>query len=293
MYSAEFFNRCNITLPDVVPQEVGHIHGCRFMLLKSRDCASYRLSLTKKLHGRHLKTSIGASRTQYKGRTRSVSAEDSADMEHLEKHPREGASGLYFGQPPRKEELIALRESAVRASLTKKLSDVNLYGRQLQRQLHEKEDALLKCKTELTIMESDIQALVRLAQELANEGIKPGTRKINGKYIPSHLAIKLEELQERLLVQVGNIEAACYRNVPLVWYGVAEDVKVMGSFDGWSQGFQLSPEFTGSFIKFSATVKLRPGRYQIKFLIDGQWHTSPDLPSVGDGPTVNNLLVVE
>lgn len=297
MYSAEFFNRCNITLPDVVSQqEVGQIHGCRFMLSKSRDCASYRLPLTKQLHVRHSKASIGAPRTQIKGRTRSVasiSAEDSADTEHLEKHPKEGASGLYFGQPPQKEELIALRESAVRASLTKKLSDINLYGRHLQRQLREKEDALLKCKTELTIMESDVQALVRLAQELANGGIKPGTRKINGKYIPSHLAIKLEELQERLLVQARNIEAACYRDVALVWYGVAEDVKVMGSFDGWSQGFQLSPEFTDSSTKFSATVKLRPGRYQVKFLIDGQWHTSPDLPSVGDGPTVNNLLVVE
>ncbi|MCO5551103.1 hypothetical protein L7F22_004600 [Adiantum nelumboides] len=223
----------------------------------------------------------------------SIYAQNSADLEFLENHPKEGASGLYFGQPTQKEELIAIRESAVRASLLKKLSDVNLYGRHLQRQLREKEDALLKCKSELGAMESEIQILARLAQEIANEGVKPGTRKINGKYIQSHLTFKLEELQERLCVQGQNIEAVCYRDIPLVWHGVAEDVKVMGSFDGWIQGFQLSPEFTGAFTKFSATVKLRPGRYQIKYLIDGQWKVSPDLPLVGEGPTVNNLLVVE
>lgn len=35
----------------------------------------------------------------------------------------------------------------------------------------------------------------------------------------------------------------------------------MGSFDGWSQGEHLSPEYTGSFTKFSTTLMLRPGRY--------------------------------
>lgn len=34
----------------------------------------------------------------------------------------------------------------------------------------------------------------------------------------------------------------------------------MGSFDGWSQGEHLSPEYDGSFTKFSATLMLRPGR---------------------------------
>jgi hypothetical protein len=35
----------------------------------------------------------------------------------------------------------------------------------------------------------------------------------------------------------------------------------MGTFDGWSQGEHLSPEYTGSFTKFSTTLMLRPGRY--------------------------------
>ena len=34
----------------------------------------------------------------------------------------------------------------------------------------------------------------------------------------------------------------------------------MGSFDGWSQGEDMSQEFTGAFVKFSADLRLRPGR---------------------------------
>lgn len=34
-------------------------------------------------------------------------------------------------------------------------------------------------------------------------------------------------------------------------------------------------------------------RYEIKFLVDGEWHLSPEFPTVGDGPTKNNLLIVE
>lgn len=38
-------------------------------------------------------------------------------------------------------------------------------------------------------------------------------------------------------------------------------VQIMGSFDGWSQGEHLSPEYDGSFTKFTTTLMLRPGRY--------------------------------
>ncbi|MCI30771.1 putative 5'-AMP-activated kinase-like protein, partial [Trifolium medium] len=52
----------------------------------------------------------------------------------------------------------------------------------------------------------------------------------------------------------------------------------MGSFDGWSQGEHLSPEYTGSYTRFSTTLMLRPGRYEVKFFVDGEWHLSPELP---------------
>lgn len=35
----------------------------------------------------------------------------------------------------------------------------------------------------------------------------------------------------------------------------------MGSFDGWSEGEHLSPEYTGSYTMFSTTLMLTPGRF--------------------------------
>ncbi|CAN6697141.1 unnamed protein product [Malus baccata var. baccata] len=74
---------------------------------------------------------------------------------------------------------------------------------------------------------------------------------------------------------------------------MAESVQVMGTFDGWSQGEDLSPEYTASFTTFSTTLMLRPGKYEIKFLVDGEWKLSPEFPTVGEGLTTNNLLIVE
>ncbi|GMN19347.1 hypothetical protein TIFTF001_048606 [Ficus carica] len=150
------------------------------------------------------------------------------------------------------------------------------------------------------------EALVKLAEEIAKSAIPEGTRKINGKYIQSHLLSRLEAVLEKLKEQIKDVGVAQSKEVPLFWYGVAENdhngcigytraksVQVMGTFDGWSQGEYLSPEYTGSYTKFSTTLLLRPGRYEIKFLVDGEWQLSPEFPTVGEGLTKNNLLVVE
>ncbi|CAA2999787.1 PTST, chloroplastic isoform X1, partial [Olea europaea subsp. europaea] len=51
--------------------------------------------------------------------------------------------------------------------------------------------------------------------------------------------------------------------------------------------------YTGSYTMFTATLMLRPGRYEIKFLVDGEWQLSPEFPTVGEGLTQNNILIVE
>lgn len=202
-------------------------------------------------------------------------------------------SRSYFGQPVDSTELESTRADNVRAKLIRKLSEANQHNRHLKRQLHDKEKSLNKYKNELAVMELELQALVTLAEEVARYGIKDGSRKVNGRYIHSHLALRLEELHKKLLEQLKGVDAIQFREVPLVWYGMAEDVKVMGSFDGWIHGEQMSPESTASFTKFSTILKLLPGRYEIKFLVDGEWQLSPELQILGEGPLANNLLVVE
>jgi hypothetical protein len=34
-------------------------------------------------------------------------------------------------------------------------------------------------------------------------------------------------------------------------------------------------------------------RYEIKFLVDGEWQLSSELPMSGEGVTMNNLLIVD
>ncbi|KAL4180895.1 hypothetical protein AMTRI_Chr12g234650 [Amborella trichopoda] len=189
--------------------------------------------------------------------------------------------------------LNALLTDTVRANLTKKLSDANQNNRYLKRQLQVKEDALLKFKSDLALMELELESLVGLTEEVTKAGIPPGTRKIGGKYIHSHVLSKLQVLRDKLKEQIKDIDAVKFHDVELVWYGMAEDVQVMGSFDGWSQGEHMSAEYTGGFTKFSTTLKLRPGRYEIKFLVDGEWHLSPEFPTTGEGLLKNNLLIME
>eukprot|EP00262_Sarcandra_glabra_P015834 TRINITY_DN4982_c0_g1_i1.p1 TRINITY_DN4982_c0_g1~~TRINITY_DN4982_c0_g1_i1.p1 ORF type:complete len:320 (+),score=59.24 TRINITY_DN4982_c0_g1_i1:391-1350(+) len=190
-------------------------------------------------------------------------------------------------------ELKSLLADSERTKLIRKLSEANQHNRFLKRQLQVKEDALVNFKSELAVLELEFQTLVRLAEEVAKSGIQPGSRKINGKYIQSHILSRLEVVHEKLKEQIKDVDAVKFEEVSMFWYGMAENVQVMGSFDGWSQGEQLSPEYTGAFTKFSTTLKLRPGRYEIKFLVDGEWQLSPELPTTGDGLMENNLLIVE
>ncbi|PKU68845.1 hypothetical protein MA16_Dca010589 [Dendrobium catenatum] len=123
-------------------------------------------------------------------------------------------------------------------------------------------------------------ALVNLAEEVANSVVQPGSRKINGKYIQSHLLSRLQAVHERLKEKIKDANSLKFEEVTLVWIGMAESVQVMGSFDGWSQGEEMSPEYSGNYSRFSATLKLRPGRYEVKFLVDGEWLLSPELPTI-------------
>lgn len=196
-------------------------------------------------------------------------------------------------QPLSSDELKLLLTDSERSKLTKKLSEANQQNRFLKRQLLAKEDALINFKSELAVVELELQALVTLAEEIAQSGIPEGSRKINGRYIQSHLLSRLEAVQEKLKEQIKDVDAAQSKEVSVIWCGMAESVQVMGTFDGWSQGEYLSPEYTGSFTKFSTTLMLRPGRYEIKFLVDGEWQLFPEFPTVGEGLMKNNLLVVE
>ncbi|KAF8685957.1 hypothetical protein HU200_043882 [Digitaria exilis] len=191
------------------------------------------------------------------------------------------------------EHLKSLLADSERSKLLKRLSEANQYNRFLKRQLQLKDDAVVKFKSELAGLELELQALVGLAEEIANFDVPIGSRKIRGKYIQSHLLSRLEAVHDKVMEQIKDVDSLRPQEISVYWVGMAENVQIMGSFDGWSQGETMSMEYSGDYGRFSATLKLRPGRYEIKFLVDGEWRLSPEYPISGEGMTQNNILVVE
>ncbi|KAL6629798.1 hypothetical protein ACP70R_029563 [Stipagrostis hirtigluma subsp. patula] len=191
------------------------------------------------------------------------------------------------------DELKSLLADSERSKILRRLSEANQYNRFLKRQLQIKDDAIVKFKSELAVLELELQALVGLAEEIANFDVPSGSRKINGKYIQSHLLTRLEAIHDKVMEQIKDVDSLKPQEISVYWVGMAENVQIMGSFDGWSQGEAMSMEYSGDYARFSATLKLRPGRYEIKFLVDGEWRLSPEYPIAGEGMTQNNILVVE
>jgi len=77
--------------------------------------------------------------------------------------------------------------------------------------------------------------------------------------------------------------------VVIKWQGIANDVKLAGEFNNWNPEVVDRKE-DGSWEK---TLKLSPGKYSYKLVVDGEWMVIDDLPSVvDDGGNRNNLLEV-
>lgn len=246
-----------------------------FVRIKSRNSTCWRIYCTPA----SLEMEFSAMQSQKFVR------DDGSDLEaSLDESPSRCLSG---------EDLKLLITDSERSKLIKKLSEANNNNRILKRQLQAKEGELVDFRSELAAIELEIQALVALAAEVAKSGIPEGSRKINGKYIQSHLLSRLEGVHEQLKSQTKDVNAVQSKEVTVFWCGMAESVRIMGSFDGWSQGEDLSPEYTGSFTKFSTTLMLRPGRYEVKFLVDGEWRVSSEFPIVGEDWAQNNLLIIE
>ncbi|GMP94144.1 hypothetical protein CsSME_00043706 [Camellia sinensis var. sinensis] len=75
----------------------------------------------------------------------------------------------------------------------------------------------------------------------------------------------------------------------IVWPNAASEVLLSGSFDGWTTQRKMEKSKTGIF---SACLKLYPGRYEIKFIVDGIWRTDPLRPTVCNNGHENNLLII-
>ncbi|CAL9156394.1 protein FLOURY ENDOSPERM 6, chloroplastic-like [Musa acuminata AAA Group] len=76
----------------------------------------------------------------------------------------------------------------------------------------------------------------------------------------------------------------------IVWPNSASEVLLAGSFDGWTGQRRMERSSSGVF---SLQLKLYPGRYEIKFIVDGVWKVDPLRPIVRNSGHENNLLIVK
>lgn len=180
-----------------------------------------------------------------------------------------------------------------RNRLSVKLSASNKQVKQLQRTTaaHTAEiTAAYDCLVRLT---AEVSAVSSMAQTAAAAS-QYGTDKQDTSAKMSRVLDRVQLLQQVVQDHTSHIDQLRHRKIPVVWYGIAQQVRLMGDFDGWTQGFSLSADdiHDGTFTKFHATLSLPPGQYQVKFVVDGQWRTAPHWPTVETPQGSNNMLHV-
>ena len=181
-----------------------------------------------------------------------------------------------------------------RRKLSVKLSNANKTIHQLDRELERQDNTVKELYTAVGALQTELASLCAFVDEvLFNAEHLRNKEQFMQK--TGHLAGRMKALSAGLEAQLEAVDDMSLRAVPIKWVGVAEDVRVMGTFDGWTRGEQLSPEeYTGTFTEFSGELKVRPGAYEIKFLVDDEYRLAPDWPTTCDDPmTANNVLVVE
>ncbi|KAM6570946.1 hypothetical protein CsatA_015026 [Cannabis sativa] len=97
----------------------------------------------------------------------------------------------------------------------------------------------------------------------------------------------VEEKQKR--IDDARRASRLLRSSCIVWPNSASEVLLAGSFDGWASQRKMTKSGTGIF---SLWLQLYPGKYEIKFIVDGEWMIDPLRPIVHNNGYKNNLLVI-
>ncbi|KAL4639330.1 hypothetical protein ACB092_03G210100 [Castanea dentata] len=103
--------------------------------------------------------------------------------------------------------------------------------------------------------------------------------------------IDAQKVVEEKQVRIDDAHRALrlLRTTCIVWPNSASEVLLVGSFDGWATQRKMEKSSTGIF---SLDLKLYPGRYEIKFIVDGQWKIDALRPIVKNNGYENNLLII-
>ncbi|KAL8218298.1 hypothetical protein R6Q57_021671 [Mikania cordata] len=145
---------------------------------------------------------------------------------------------------------------------------------------------------------NELQQLSDVWEFQENEVIKAGDklRSIRAKLavLEGKIALSVIDTQKLLEEKQRRIDSArttlqLLRTTTVFWTHSASEVLLVGSYDGWTSQVQMEKTRTGIF---SASLKLYPGKYEIKFIVDGVWRVDPMLTVVRNNGYENNSLIV-
>ncbi|XP_042442194.1 protein PTST homolog 2, chloroplastic-like isoform X1 [Zingiber officinale] len=132
------------------------------------------------------------------------------------------------------------------------------------------------------------------------------------KVLHGKLSLEIREAQKILEMKQSKITVvkqplSLLRATYIIWPNSASEVLLAGSFDGWTSqiiflvtvnltiwtGYTQRKMERSNSDTFSLQLKLYPGRFEIKFIVDGVWRVDPLRPTVNNNGHTNNLLVIE
>ncbi|KAG1673689.1 hypothetical protein FOA52_010557 [Chlamydomonas sp. UWO 241] len=183
----------------------------------------------------------------------------------------------------------------LRTKLSKQLSEANLHATYLEQRLDESTEDLEVAQAYLLKVATEFGTTGRLA-EAAAAAVRFGVDKGDAVAKVMVLCDRLLQMEHATGKLVEAYASRVPVRVPIVWVGIASEVVLVGDFDGWTKGRELSAseiDYDSSIRTFETVVPLLPGSYRVKFMVDGQWRLAPDWPMEQDAEgETNNVLEV-
>jgi chromosome partitioning protein len=143
-----------------------------------------------------------------------------------------------------------------------------------------------------------IRANVKL-REAARAGrpIVRFARSANGALDYAALAVELAATPPDYAAEVESAAPGPVREVIVRFRDhEAGEVRIAGDFNGWipDRGVDSQVESEGAGRVWTKVLRLSPGTYQYRYVVDGEWRSDPDNPRFVAGPVGgrNSLLVV-
>jgi chromosome partitioning protein len=121
-------------------------------------------------------------------------------------------------------------------------------------------------------------------------------RSANGAIDYAALAVEVEATAPTPL-RAESAGADARREVVIRYRDLrASDVRIAGDFNGWvpDKGVRSLIETEGTTRVWTKILRLPPGRYQYRYVVDGEWREDPENPETANGAVGgrNSVLVV-